>query len=74
MRSDVIVGTWPAKHPSVTGPALEAWRINLKALNFEELQAHVNCDAGNYAGNDEGDSLADWVRERAASHRTKSPK
>jgi hypothetical protein len=73
MRSDVIVGTWPAKHPSVTGPAVEAWRINLKTLKFEEVQAHVNCEAGNYAGNDEGDSLADWVRERAASHRAKSP-
>ena len=73
MRSDVIVGTWPAKHPSVTGPAVEAWRINLKALKFEEVQTRVNCEAGNYAGNDQGDSLADWVRERAADHHTKSP-
>jgi hypothetical protein len=73
MRSDVIVGTWPAKHPSVTGPAVEAWRINLKALKFEEVQAHVNCEARNHAGNDEGDSLADWVRQRAASHHAKSP-
>jgi hypothetical protein len=73
MRSDVIVGTWPAKQPSVTGPAVEAWRINLKALKFEDAQAHVNCEGGNYTGNDEGDSLADWVRERAANHRAKSP-
>jgi hypothetical protein len=73
MRSEVIVGTWPAKHPSVTGPAVQAWRIKLKVLKFEEVQSHVNCEAGNYAGNDEGDSLVDWVRERAASHRAKSP-
>jgi hypothetical protein len=73
MRSDVVVGTWPAKHPSVTGAAVETWRIDLKALKFEKVHAHVNCEAGNYAGNDEGDSLADWVRERAASHRAKSP-
>jgi hypothetical protein len=71
MRSDVIVGTWPAKHRSVTGPAIEAWRINLRALRFDEVQAHVNCEAGNYAGPDEGDSLADWVREKAAGHNTK---
>ena len=40
MRSEVIVGTWPAKHSSVKGPAVEAWRIKLKALKFEEVQAH----------------------------------
>ncbi|MGD0162043.1 MAG: hypothetical protein ABSB39_06190 [Candidatus Sulfotelmatobacter sp.] len=67
MPSDVIVGTWPTKHPSIKGPAVEAWRINLKALKFEEVQAHVNCEAGNYTGTDEGDSLADWVIERQAS-------
>jgi hypothetical protein len=73
MRSDVIVGTWPEKHPKVTGPPVEAWQINLKALKFEEVQAHVKCEAGNYAGNDEGGSLADWVRQRAATHHAKSP-
>jgi hypothetical protein len=65
-HSEVIVGTWPAKHPSVTGPAVEAWRINLKALTFEEVPTHVNCEVGNYAGSDKGESLADWVRQRPA--------
>ena len=73
MRSDVVVGTWPAKHPSVTGPAVEAWRINLKALKFEPVRVPVNCEAGNYRGNDEKESLADWARERAARNPAKSP-
>jgi hypothetical protein len=67
MPSDVLVGTWSTEHSSIKGRAVEAWRINLKALKFEEVQAHVNCEAGNNAGTDEGDSLADWVIERQAS-------
>jgi hypothetical protein len=73
VRSDVVVGTWPAKHPSVTGPAVEAWQINLKTLKFEPMRGPVKCEAGNYRGNDEGDSLADWARERAARHSANSP-
>jgi hypothetical protein len=68
LPSDVVVGTWPAKHPRATGPAVEAWRIDLKELRFHALPNPVNCKAGSYAGSDEGDSLADWARKRAANH------
>jgi hypothetical protein len=61
----VVVGTWPAEHPSVSGPAVEAWRINLQELRFVRLHARVSCSAGDYAGSDEGDDLADLARKRA---------
>ncbi len=64
--SAVVVGTWPAEHPSVSGPAVEAWRIDLKELKFVRLSVPVACNAGNYAGSDEGDDLAGRARKRAA--------
>jgi hypothetical protein len=70
--ADVVVGTWPAKHPTVSGPAIEAWRIDMKELKFHPLPNPVNCNAGNYAGADEGDSLADWARKRAAKYSDKA--
>ena len=63
---DIVVGTWPAKHPRVTGAATEAWRINLKELKFTPVKRPVNCHAGNYAGSDEGDGLSDWAKRRGA--------
>jgi hypothetical protein len=66
--SNVVVGTWPAKHPRVIGPAVKAWKINLKELKFHPLSTFVKCRAGNYTGADEGDGLADWARKRAAKH------
>ena len=62
--SDVVVGTRPSNHPSTTGPALEAWKVDLITLKFAPLQRKVTCNAGNYAGTDQGDSLADWARKR----------
>ncbi len=32
MGSDVIVGTWPAKHARIKGPAVEGWRIRTMAF------------------------------------------
>jgi hypothetical protein len=69
--ADIVVGTWPAKHPTATGPAVEAWIIDLKHLKFAPLVRRVTCSAGNYAGSDEGDSLADWARKRALKSCTK---
>lgn len=62
----VVVGTWPQQHPSVSGPATEAWTISLEQLRFVPLAASVTCKARSYAGPDEGDDLATWVRKRAA--------
>jgi hypothetical protein len=69
--SEVVVGTWPAKHPRVTGRAVKAWKIDLRELKFHPLSTFVKCRAGNDAGADEGDSLADWARKRAAKHSDK---
>jgi len=44
--SEIVVGTWPAKHPGVTGPAVEAWSIDVTHLHFEPIRNGVNCDAG----------------------------
>jgi hypothetical protein len=65
--SEVVVGTWPSKHQSVSGPAIKAWRIDLKQLKFLRLNVPVVCDAGNYAGSDEGGDLATWSRKRVAN-------
>lgn len=70
--SDVVVGTWPKSYSKVSGPAVEAWRIDLKELKFVSVHAPVKCKAKNYAGNDEGDSLVEWARQRAAKHSSKS--
>jgi hypothetical protein len=66
--SAVVVGTWPAEHPIVSGPAVEAWKIDLKGLKFVRVNVPVACNAGNYAGADEGDDLVSWARKRAAKH------
>lgn len=73
--SDVVVGTWPAKHPKTSGPAVEAWRIDLKQLKFAPVQGvPVSCVAGYYAGSDEGDDLASWAKKRAAKHAVQQSK
>lgn len=63
--SEVVVGTWLPKHAGVSGPAEEAWRIDLKKLRFVRLHVPVTCDAGNYAGFDKGEDLVDWARKRS---------
>jgi len=73
--ADVIVGTWPAKHPKTSGPAMEAWRIDLAQLKFVPVQGvPVTCVAGYYAGSDEGDDLAAWAKKRSARHTTEQDK
>ncbi len=67
--SDVVVGTWPAKHPRTSGRALEAWRVDLKQLQFLPVQSAVTCTAGNYRGSDEGEDLASWAEKRGTKHR-----
>src|SRR5205814_1803584 len=69
--SDVVVGTWAAKHRSTSGPADEAWRIDSAKLKFIPIHRTVNCTNPSYAGNDEGDSLSDWARKRAKRQQVK---
>jgi hypothetical protein len=63
--SAVVVGTWPAGQQGTSGPAVEAWRIDLKQLKFDRLTGGASCSAPSYAGSDEGDDLASWARKRA---------
>jgi hypothetical protein len=54
---DVVVGTWPSRHPSVSGPAVEAWRIDLGGLKFVPIHGRIGCYNPSYAGSDDGDDL-----------------
>jgi hypothetical protein len=73
--SAVVVGTWPARHASVAGMAVEAWEIDLERLKFVRLTTPVSCYAKTYAGPDDGKDLAIYARERAARQKaTGSPK
>ena len=64
--SSVAVGTWPDGFRLTSGPALEAWRIELDGLKFVPLTGPVTCISGNYAGNDDGGDLVKSARRRAA--------
>lgn len=64
--SAVVVGTWSAGQAGTSGPAVEAWRIDLKQLKFDRLTSGATCSASSYAGSDEGDDLASWAKKRAA--------
>jgi hypothetical protein len=69
--SDVVIGTWSPKHPAISGPAIDAWRIDLRELRFVRLNTQVACNAENYAGTDEGEDLAVLARKRAAHRKSK---
>lgn len=71
MPTEVVVGTWPAKHSKPFGAATEAWRVDLKQLKFipvEQPPKFVYCHPEDGKGNDEGDGLFDWAKKRAAKH------
>jgi hypothetical protein len=68
-RSAVVVGTWPEKHPTVSGAAVEAWRIDLNELRFVHLNVPVSCYERSYAGPDGGEDLAGWARGRVAKQK-----
>jgi hypothetical protein len=52
--SRVSVGTWPEGFKPTSGPALEAWQIELRDLKFVPLIGRVNCISRSYSGNDDG--------------------
>jgi hypothetical protein len=61
---DVVVGTWPTRHPSASGRALEAWRIDLRQLRFSTVSEPVVCVSGPGAGADTGGDLSDMAKAR----------
>jgi hypothetical protein len=64
----VVVGTWPAHYPSFYGPAIAAWRVNLRELQFVPLPGSVavQCTGGPGAGADAGEDLVDLAKRRPA--------
>jgi hypothetical protein len=50
----VVVGTWPAHHPHPSGPAVEAWRIDLTKLEFVPIHTKVQCSVEFGPGSDDG--------------------
>ena len=65
--TEVVIGTWPAKHSRPFGAATEAWRVDLKELRFfpvGQAPKFVHCRPEDGSGNDEGDGLSDWARKR----------
>jgi hypothetical protein len=72
--SQVVIGTWPAKHPKPWGPAVEAWRIDLAELKFvpvKDAPRFVYCRPETRAGNDDGLGLSDDAKKRAAKQSSK---
>ncbi len=72
--SSVAVGTWPDDFRRTSGPALEAWQVELNPLKFVPLKARVGCISGNYGGNDDGSDLVKWAKQRAAKRRLSNQK
>jgi hypothetical protein len=69
--SAVVVGTWPAEHPKPRGPAVEAWRIDLKELKFirvEQASRLVYCRLERGGGNDDGLGLSDYAKKRTGKY------
>jgi hypothetical protein len=63
----VAVGTWPSRHPAVSGPAVEAWGIDPDRQKFVPFHAPVKCFNGFGAGADDGSDLITLARKRDAS-------
>lgn len=68
--SAIVVGTRSMENAN--GPALEAWRIDLKTLTFVPLHVPVTCQSRGGAGFDDGGDLATWAKQRAAKEKRKS--
>jgi len=69
--ADVVVGTWPESDNSSSATAVEAWRIDLKRLEFTRTSRRVRCVRLSYAGSDEGEDLVTWGRKGIAKHCSK---
>jgi hypothetical protein len=64
---DVAVGTWPARYPSPYGPAIVAWRINLRELKFISIPGTVAVLCTSAPGpEDESPDLLDFAKKRQA--------
>jgi hypothetical protein len=63
--SDVVVGSSKRKDKRETVPAIEAWRIDLKALTFNLISRKVSCTNESYTGQDDGSDLVDAAKKRA---------
>ena len=63
---DVIVGTWRSHYIGTTGPALEAWRINPRKLEFLSIPARARCTSGP-GPDDPSHDLVDYAKKRTAN-------
>ena len=61
----IVVGTRPERDPNVSGRAIQAWQVDLDTLRFIPDHEEVTCIRKSYAGNDEGDDLVTWARQRS---------
>jgi hypothetical protein len=64
--ASVAVGTWRDGFKLTSGPALEAWQIELKDPKFVPLTGRVNCLPRSYSGNDGGSDLVKSAKQRGA--------
>lgn len=64
--SAVVVGTRRQDDRMVSGEAIQAWLIDIKALKFIADRRPVVCKRPSYAGSDEGDDLASIARKRSS--------
>ena len=67
---DVVVGTWPDRYPSPYGPAIVAWRVNLRELKFVSIPGTVAVLCTSEPGpEDESPDLVDFAKKRPAKFR-----
>lgn len=62
--SAVVVGAWHLNEGRISGPSLEAWRVNLAKLQFVPIAARVSWVSVSGAGADDGSDLAGRSRKR----------
>ncbi len=60
----VAIGTRETSASTVSGYAIEAWRIDLQDLKFIRVRGKVECTTRSYSGSDAGEDLATWAKQR----------
>ena len=63
--SEIVIGTRDSDDEKITGPAIQAWLIDLKNQSFVLTRDRVTCSRENDAGSDDGSDLVDAAKKHA---------
>jgi hypothetical protein len=67
------IGTFRKNNRAASGYPIELWRLDLPTLKFVPVDGRAKCINRNYAGNDNGDDLAGWAKQRATYKKRTGP-